>query len=43
MAERFVLGSSQGRERIDRVLSRLLGDVSRATVQRWGMVRQAKA
>jgi 23S rRNA pseudouridine1911/1915/1917 synthase len=31
----FVLGPEQRRERVDKVLSRLLGEVSRATVQRW--------
>lgn len=33
--ERFVLGAEQRRERVDKVLARLLPDVSRATVQRW--------
>jgi 23S rRNA pseudouridine1911/1915/1917 synthase len=31
----FVLGPEQRRERVDKVLARLLGEVSRATVQRW--------
>jgi 23S rRNA pseudouridine1911/1915/1917 synthase len=31
----FVLGAEQRRERLDKVLARLLSDVSRATVQRW--------
>ena len=31
----FVLGPEQRRERVDKVLVRLLGEVSRATVQRW--------
>jgi 23S rRNA pseudouridine1911/1915/1917 synthase len=31
----FVLGADQRRERLDKVLARLLEDVSRATVQRW--------
>lgn len=35
MTERFELGPDQGRDRLDRVLSRLLPDVSRSTVQRW--------
>jgi 23S rRNA pseudouridine1911/1915/1917 synthase len=34
-ASRFVLGAEQRRERVDKVLARLLPDVSRATVQRW--------
>jgi 23S rRNA pseudouridine1911/1915/1917 synthase len=34
-AERFVLGAEQRRERVDKVLARLLPEVSRATVQRW--------
>ena len=34
-AQRFVLGAEQRRERVDKVLARLLPDVSRATVQRW--------
>lgn len=33
--QRFLLASEQRRERIDKVLPRLLSDVSRATVQRW--------
>lgn len=31
----FVLGAEQRRERLDKVLARLVSDVSRATVQRW--------
>ena len=31
----FLLGPEQRRERVDKVLARLLDDVSRATVQRW--------
>jgi 23S rRNA pseudouridine1911/1915/1917 synthase len=31
----FVLGPEQRRERVDKVLARLLGEISRATVQRW--------
>lgn len=31
----FLLGPEQRRERVDKVLARLLGEVSRATVQRW--------
>jgi 23S rRNA pseudouridine1911/1915/1917 synthase len=31
----FVLGPEQRRERVDKVVARLLGEVSRATVQRW--------
>jgi len=31
----FSLGSEQRRERVDKVLARLLADVSRVTVQRW--------
>jgi len=34
-AERFVLSAEQRRERVDKVLARLLPEVSRATVQRW--------
>lgn len=34
-AQRFVLGAEQRRERVDKVLARLLPDVSRSTVQRW--------
>ena len=34
-AQRFVLGAEQRRERLDKVLARLLPEVSRATVQRW--------
>jgi 23S rRNA pseudouridine1911/1915/1917 synthase len=34
-AQRFVLGPEQRRERVDKVLARLLPEVSRATVQRW--------
>jgi 23S rRNA pseudouridine1911/1915/1917 synthase len=34
-ALRFVLGEGQRRERVDKVLARLMSDVSRATVQRW--------
>ena len=34
-AQTFVLGKEQRRERVDKVLARLLSDVSRATVQRW--------
>jgi 23S rRNA pseudouridine1911/1915/1917 synthase len=33
--ERFVLAASQARERVDKVLARLLAPHSRATVQRW--------
>ena len=33
--QNFLLGAEQRRERVDKVLSRLLSDVSRATVQRW--------
>ncbi|HEY3254303.1 MAG TPA: RluA family pseudouridine synthase [Polyangiaceae bacterium] len=33
--QRFVLGAEQRRERVDKVLARLLPEVSRATVQRW--------
>ncbi len=35
MTERFELGPEEGRDRLDKVLSRLLPDVSRSTVQRW--------
>jgi len=35
MPERFVLGAEQRRERVDKVLTRLLSPRSRATVQRW--------
>ena len=35
MLERFVLGADQARERVDKVLARLLAPRSRATVQRW--------
>ncbi|HKO90331.1 MAG TPA: S4 domain-containing protein, partial [Polyangiaceae bacterium] len=35
MPERFVLGAEQRRERVDKVLARLLSPRSRATVQRW--------
>lgn len=35
MPERFVLASGQTRERVDKVLARLLAPRSRATVQRW--------
>jgi 23S rRNA pseudouridine1911/1915/1917 synthase len=35
VTERFELGPEQGRDRLDKVLSRLLPDVSRSTVQRW--------
>src|SRR5438552_1797303 len=35
MSERFVLAADQARERVDRVLARLLAPRSRATVQRW--------
>jgi 23S rRNA pseudouridine1911/1915/1917 synthase len=35
MKHRFVLGAEQSRERVDKVLVRLLPDVSRATMQRW--------
>jgi len=35
MTHRFVLGAEQSRERVDKVLVRLLPDVSRATIQRW--------
>ncbi len=35
MSHRFVLGAAQPRERVDRLLTRLLPDVSRATIQRW--------
>ena len=31
----FLLGAEQRRERVDKVLARLLADVSRVTVQRW--------
>ena len=34
-AQRFVLGAEQRRERVDKVIARLLPEVSRATVQRW--------
>jgi 23S rRNA pseudouridine1911/1915/1917 synthase len=34
-SRQFVLGPEQRRERVDKVLARLLGEVSRATVQRW--------
>ena len=34
-AQSFLLGAEQRRERLDKVLARLLPDVSRATVQRW--------
>ncbi len=34
-ARSFLLGPEQRRERVDKVLARLLSDVSRATVQRW--------
>jgi 23S rRNA pseudouridine1911/1915/1917 synthase len=34
-SQTFVLGPEQRRERLDKVLARLLVDVSRATVQRW--------
>jgi 23S rRNA pseudouridine1911/1915/1917 synthase len=34
-ARHFVLGPEQRRERVDKVLARLMADVSRATVQRW--------
>jgi len=34
-AQRFVLAAEQRRERVDKVLARLLPEVSRATVQRW--------
>jgi 23S rRNA pseudouridine1911/1915/1917 synthase len=34
-AQSFVLGPGQRRERVDKVLARLLPEVSRATVQRW--------
>ncbi|HYP97735.1 MAG TPA: RluA family pseudouridine synthase [Polyangiaceae bacterium] len=34
-AQRFVLGAEQRRERVDKVLARLLPEVSRSTVQRW--------
>lgn len=33
--QHFLLGPEQRRERVDKVLSRLLSDVSRVTVQRW--------
>ena len=33
--ERFVLAVGQARERVDKVLARLLAPHSRATVQRW--------
>ena len=33
--QRFVLDAEQRRERVDKVLARLLPEVSRATVQRW--------
>jgi 23S rRNA pseudouridine1911/1915/1917 synthase len=32
---RFVLDADQGRERVDKVLARLLAPTSRATIQRW--------
>jgi len=35
MSLRFVVGPEQTRERLDKVLPALLGEVSRATVQRW--------
>jgi 23S rRNA pseudouridine1911/1915/1917 synthase len=35
VSQRFELGPEQGRDRLDKVLSRLLPDVSRSTVQRW--------
>jgi 23S rRNA pseudouridine1911/1915/1917 synthase len=35
MPERYVLAADQARERVDRVLSRLLAPRSRATLQRW--------
>jgi 23S rRNA pseudouridine1911/1915/1917 synthase len=35
MPERFVLGGDRARERVDKVLARLLAPRSRATVQRW--------
>ena len=34
-SRRFVLGPEQRRGRVDKVLARVLGEVSRATVQRW--------
>ena len=34
-ARRFLLGAEQRRERVDKVVARLLPEVSRATVQRW--------
>ncbi|MET0792920.1 MAG: RluA family pseudouridine synthase [Polyangiaceae bacterium] len=34
-ARTFLLGAEQRRERVDKVLARLLEDVSRVTVQRW--------
>lgn len=34
-ARAFLLGAEQRRERVDKVLARLLPEVSRATVQRW--------
>ncbi|MEI9939711.1 MAG: RluA family pseudouridine synthase [Pseudomonadota bacterium] len=33
--QRFVLGAEQRRERVDKVIARMLPEVSRATVQRW--------
>jgi 23S rRNA pseudouridine1911/1915/1917 synthase len=35
MSERFVLDADVGRERIDKVLTRLMAPRSRATIQRW--------
>jgi 23S rRNA pseudouridine1911/1915/1917 synthase len=35
MPERFVLASGQARERVDKVLARLLAPRSRSTIQRW--------
>jgi len=35
MIRRFVLAADQTRERVDKVLARLLPEVTRATVQRW--------
>ena len=35
MPQRFVLAEADTRERVDKVLARLLPDVSRASVQRW--------
>jgi 23S rRNA pseudouridine1911/1915/1917 synthase len=35
MPERFVLANGQGRERVDKVLARLLAPHSRSTIQRW--------